>query len=84
MNTKFVFIVSSFCAVYLIGSGAYYLFFGEAVPADGSFRDLKPIYDLIPSPLQGIVDLLLGGVCLTISFGAGVGVKSATKANNKD
>jgi len=68
MDKRFVFWMSLLCSIFLIGHGTYFLFIGEGVQAEGKFRDLKPLFDLIPGPAQGLLDLLLGVFLGLISF----------------
>lgn len=68
MNIKTTSIIALLCSIYLIGNGTYYLFTGQAVPADGEFRDLKLVYDIFPKEFQGGVDFIFGLVCLLVAY----------------
>ena len=68
MDKRFIIVVSLICGIYLVINGAYYLIIGEAIPANGSTRDFKYMYDFLPASKQGIVDVFFGVLCLIISY----------------
>ena len=77
MDKRFTFFGSLFCAVYLIVNGSYFLSLGEPVPASGSTRDLKVVYDLLPDSVQGLVDIFFGVLCLVVSLLSWVSIKNS-------
>lgn len=68
MDKRFIIGISFICGIYLVINGTYYLIIGEAIPADGSARDFKYMYDFLPASKQGIVDIFFGFLCFIISY----------------